>query len=154
MQVLYVSNLACFPLTYTKKERENRNNVRPWTLICNSEEKQERQEKIERNQNKQKQICLEAWNEKQNGSAPWILVSSLSATLMLLFCSSFFTSHSHSCLLPRFALLPSQARAGLCLVSCVLQKQTDAVPKPLCSTYSHEAKYLQGTVRQRLQPVK
>lgn len=75
-------------------------------------------------------------------------VSSPSAALILLFCSSFFTSHSLSRLLLRFALLPSQAGAGLCLVSCVLRKQTDAVPKPLCSTYSHEAKYLQGSIRQ------
>lgn len=76
------------------------------------------------------------------------VVSSLSAVLILLFCSSFFTSHSLPRLLLRSALLPSQARAGLCLVSCVLQKQTNAAPKPLCSTYSHEAKYLQASVRQ------
>lgn len=79
-------------------------------------------------------------------------VSSLSAVHILLFCSSFFTSHSLFRLLLRSALLPSQARAGLCLVSCVLRKQTNAVPKPLCSTYSQWAKYLQGSIRQTKTP--
>lgn len=71
---------------------------------------------------------------------------------MLLFCFKFFTSHSYTCLVLRFVRLPSQVRAGLCLVSCVLQRQTKAVAKPLCSTYSYKAKYLQGTVRQTKTP--
>lgn len=65
----------------------------------------------------------------------------------------FLILHIPLPLSPALEICPS-AIAGLLLVSCVLQKQTDAVPNPLRSTYSHEVKYLQGSIRQRLQPEK
>lgn len=121
------------------------------TWICNSEITQNNNQSGET----EKENMFWSWLEqrlKWRRAPKKRAVSSLSAALILLFCSSFFTSHSLSCLLLRFALLPSQAEAGLCLVSCVLRKQTNTVPKPLCSTYSHEAKYLQGSIRQTKTP--
>lgn len=94
---------------------------------------------IKNKQNKQEKTLTEKYGTKSK------MLGSLEQRSVLFLQSSDFHFLPHSSLLLPlflllwFALLLSQAGAGLCLVSCV-----SANVAILCCTYSREARYLAG----------
>lgn len=85
------------------------------TLLRNTQ----RQERHDRHQSK-KHVILEKLAKMVEISKLWS--DFILQQISLLFCCwSFLTSYSHSCLLLKCSLLPPQARAGLCLVSCFVK---------------------------------
>lgn len=104
---------SLFLLIYTSDRRKSWEYVTTKT-IQNLKSKNEQKKQTETKVNRKKYV-LNLEQKLKWWRALHTVVSSPSAALILLFCSSFFTSHSLSRLLLRFALLPSQARAGLLL---------------------------------------
>ena len=97
------------PLTWLEPEKMWRwGSVTPLTAIYTIQLRGKNRKDTTGTKTRQK---YESQRLGQNVREPWNVVSSFSVALMLLFCSSFFTSYSHSGLLLTLSPLPPTEQA-------------------------------------------